>query len=321
MWKKISIYTTPEALEAVAGRLYMLGIEQVEINEDLQGIESYLREASLYWDYAEPRELVGDRPEPFVTAYIADIDENRELIASIAPDIEALKKEELGIDLGSLKMEYDEVDEEDWANNWKAYYKPIEIGERLLVCPSWEKAEDTGRVTLSLDPGMAFGSGSHQTTGMCLEFIEGLDVSGMSVADLGCGSGILSIAALLLGAKSAVAVDIDPIVEDVVRENAELNGIGGEYTVFTGNVLADGEAKERVAAEKYDLVLANIVASVIIPLVPFARQIVGENGLFVTSGIISDREQEVCEALGKNGFEVQYVKHRDDWVAIMARAK
>lgn len=321
MWKKISIYTTPEALEAVAGRLYMLGIEQVEINEDLQGIESYLREASLYWDYAEPRELVGDRPEPFVTAYIADIDENRELIASIAPDMEALKKEELGIDLGSLKMEYDEVDEEDWANNWKAYYKPIEIGERLLVCPSWEKAEDTGRVTLSLDPGMAFGSGSHQTTGMCLEFIEGLDVSGMSVADLGCGSGILSIAALLLGAKSAVAVDIDPIVEDVVRENAELNGIGGEYTVFTGNVLADGEAKERVAAEKYDLVLANIVASVIIPLVPFARQIVGENGLFVTSGIISDREQEVCEALGKNGFEVQCVKHRDDWVAIMARAK
>lgn len=321
MWKKISIYTTPEALEAVAGRLYMLGIEQVEINEDLQGIESYLREASLYWDYAEPRELVGDRPEPFVTAYIADIDENRELIASIAPDIEALKKEELGIDLGSLRMEYDEVDEEDWANNWKAYYKPIEIGERLLVCPSWEKAEDTGRVTLSLDPGMAFGSGSHQTTGMCLEFIEGLDVSGMSVADLGCGSGILSIAALLLGAKSAVAVDIDPIVEDVVRENAELNGIGGEYTVFTGNVLADGEAKERVAAEKYDLVLANIVASVIIPLVPFARQIVGENGLFVTSGIISDREQEVCEALGKNGFEVQSVKHRDDWVAIMARAK
>lgn len=321
MWKKISIYTTPEALEAVAGRLYMLGIEQVEINEDLQGIESYLREASLYWDYAEPRELVGDRPEPFVTAYIADIDENRELIASIAPDIEALKKEELGIDLGSLKMEYDEVDEEDWANNWKAYYKPIEIGERLLVCPSWEKAEDTGRVTLSLDPGMAFGSGSHQTTGMCLEFIEGLDVSGMSVADLGCGSGILSIAALLLGAKRAVAVDIDPIVEDVVRENAELNGIGGEYTVFTGNVLADGEAKERVAAEKYDLVLANIVASVIIPLVPFARQIVGENGLFVTSGIISDREQEVCEALGKNGFEVQCVKHRDDWVAIMARAK
>ena len=321
MWKKISIYTTPEALEAVAGRLYMLGIEQVEINEDLQGIESYLREASLYWDYAEPRELVGDRPEPFVTAYIADIDENRELIASIAPDIEALKKEELEIDLGSLRMEYDEVDEEDWANNWKAYYKPIEIGERLLVCPSWEKAEDTGRVTLSLDPGMAFGSGSHQTTGMCLEFIEGLDVSGMSVADLGCGSGILSIAALLLGAKSAVAVDIDPIVEDVVRENAELNGIGGEYTVFTGNVLADGEAKERVAAEKYDLVLANIVASVIIPLVPFARQIVGENGLFVTSGIISDREQEVCEALGKNGFEVQCVKHRDDWVAIMARAK
>lgn len=321
MWKKISIYTTPEALEAVAGRLYMLGIEQVEINEDLQGIESYLREASLYWDYAEPRELVGDRPEPSVTAYIADIDENRELIASIAPDIEALKKEELGIDLGSLKMEYDEVDEEDWANNWKAYYKPIEIGERLLVCPSWEKAEDTGRVTLSLDPGMAFGSGSHQTTGMCLEFIEGLDVSGMSVADLGCGSGILSIAALLLGAKSAVAVDIDPIVEDVVRENAELNGIGGEYTVFTGNVLADGEAKERVTAEKYDLVLANIVASVIIPLVPFARQIVGENGLFVTSGIISDREQEVCEALGKNGFEVQCVKHRDDWVAIMARAK
>ena len=174
MWKKISIYTTPEALEAVAGRLYMLGIEQVEINEDLQGIESYLREASLYWDYAEPRELVGDRPEPFVTAYIADIDENRELIASIAPDMEALKKEELGIDLGSLRMEYDEVDEEDWANNWKAYYKPIEIGERLLVCPSWEKAEDTGRVTLSLDPGMAFGSGSHQTTGMCLEFIEGI---------------------------------------------------------------------------------------------------------------------------------------------------
>ena len=188
--------------------------------------------------------------------------------------------------------------------------------------PSWEKAEDTGRIVLSLDPGMAFGTGSHHTTRMCLEFLEKTVKAGDDMIDMGCGSGILSIASLLLGAKEAVAVDIDPIAEKIAYENAAMNGIGKDtYTVLVGDVLSDSALQDKLCKKKYDVVAANIVASVIIELSAIVPRLIKKDGVFIMSGIIAERLDEVLGALDKNGFEVLEVKAGDDWRAILARPK
>ena len=229
---------------------------------------------------------------------------------------------DVGIDLGSLNIVVRLTDDEDWENNWKIYYKPLEIGERLLVRPSWEQAEDTNRTVLSLDPGMAFGTGSHHTTRMCLEFLEKTVKDGDDMIDLGCGSGILSIGALLLGAKEALAVDIDPIAEKIAYENAAMNGITPDnYTVLIGDVLSDAELQEKLCAKQYDVVAANIVASVIIELTKLVPRMIKPDGHYIMSGIIGERLDEVLAALDENGFEVLEVRAGDDWRAVMARPK
>ena len=214
------------------------------------------------------------------------------------------------------------TDDEDWENNWKIYYKPLEIGERLLVRPSWEQADDTGRIVLSLDPGMAFGTGSHHTTRMCLEFLEKTVKDGDDMIDLGCGSGILSIGALLLGAKEALAVDIDPIAEKIAYENAAMNDITPDkYTVLIGDVLSDTALQDRLCEKRYDVVAANIVASVIIELTKIVPRMIKPDGVYIMSGIIGERLDEVLAALEENGFEVLEVRAGDDWRAVMARPK
>ena len=210
------------------------------------------------------------------------------------------------------------MSEEDWANNWKAYYKPLEIGERLVVRPSWEAIGDTDRVVLSLDPGMAFGTGTHQTTRLCLEFLERLVKNGDEMLDLGCGSGILSIAGLLLGASHAIAVDIDPIVETIAAENAAMNGIKDEYRIMTGDILSDDGIKREISKQRYDIVTANIVASVIIKLAPQIPALLKDDGVFIASGIILERLDEVKNAFANNGLKVLEVKKLDEWSALTA---
>ena len=219
---------------------------------------------------------------------------------------------------GRLAVELSGIKEEDWANNWKAYYKPLEIGERLVVRPSWEAIGDTDRVVLSLDPGMAFGTGTHQTTRLCLEFLERLVKNGDEMLDLGCGSGILSIAGLLLGASHAIAVDIDPIVETIAAENAAMNGIKDEYRIMTGDILSDDGIKREISKQRYDIVTANIVASVIIKLAPQIPALLKDDGVFIASGIILERLDEVKDALANNGLKVLEVKKLDEWSALTA---
>ena len=219
---------------------------------------------------------------------------------------------------GRLAVELSGIKEEDWANNWKAYYKPLEIGERLVVRPSWETIGDTDRVVLSLDPGMAFGTGTHQTTRLCLEFLERLVKNGDEMLDLGCGSGILSIAGLLLGASHAIAVDIDPIVETIAAENAAMNGIKDEYRIMTGDILSDDGIKREISKQRYDIVTANIVASVIIKLAPQIPALLKDDGVFIASGIILERLDEVKDALANNGLKVLEVKKLDEWSALTA---
>ena len=320
-WMEVTVFTTEQGLDAVCARLDMLGINQVMIAQGRESIEQFLHDTAKYWDYADMDALVASE-EPCVKAYIADVADNRATVKAIEESFEELRGMDVGIDLGSLNIVVRLTDDEDWENNWKIYYKPLEIGERLLVRPSWEQADDTGRIVLSLDPGMAFGTGSHHTTRMCLEFLEKTVKDGDDMIDLGCGSGILSIGALLLGAKEALAVDIDPIAEKIAYENAAMNDITPDkYTVLIGDVLSDTALQDRLCEKRYDVVAANIVASVIIELTKIVPRMIKPDGVYIMSGIIGERLDEVLAALEENGFEVLEVRAGDDWRAVMARPK
>lgn len=319
-WIEMTVFTTEQGLDAVAARFDMLGIQQVVIEQGKESIEAFLKETAKYWDYADTDELVAGE-EPCVKAYLADAGENMELVHAAEASFDELRKMDVGIDLGSLRFVVRMTDEEDWANNWKIYYKPLKIGERLLVRPSWESLSDAeGRTVLSLDPGMAFGTGSHHTTRMCLQYLEKTVKEGDMLLDLGCGSGILSIAGVLLGAKSALAVDIDPIAEKIAYENAEINGVlRDRYEVRIGDVLTDVALRAGLAAQQYEVVTANIVASVIIALLPIVPPLLKEGGAFITSGIIRDRLDEVKEAILANGLTIESEDISEEWCAILAR--
>ena len=317
-WTEITVFTTEEGLDAVCGRLSMLGIDQVQIEQGRESIEQFLNDTAKYWDFANLDELV-TCDEPCVKAYIADVADNANLIEDIRSSFDELKGMKLGLDFGSLRVVVRQTDEEDWANNWKVYYKPLAIGSRLLVCPSWDQAEPNGRVMLSLDPGMAFGTGGHHTTRMCLEYLEQRVKAGDEMLDLGCGSGILSIASILLGARHATGVDIDPLAEKIAGENASLNGIDSQlYTVLAGDVITDNALVSRLAEKKYDVIAANIVADVIIALCPLVPKLLNSNGCFIVSGIIEERLADVLSALAQNGFTAVDIMAGEDWRAILA---
>ena len=216
-----------------------------------------------------------------------------------------------------LLLTMEGVEDADWENNWKQFYKPMEIGDRLIVIPDWEEADPQGRVALRLNPGLTFGTGSHATTRLCLQALEKLVRPGMSVLDLGCGSGILSIAALLLGADRAYACDIDEKAVDVAYENAALNGVGRDrYTVRAGDVLSD-QGLRRDMGGGWDIVVANIVADVIIALAPAALDLMKPGGAFLCSGIIDQRADEVREALEAQGFTIREANASEGWYSFL----
>jgi ribosomal protein L11 methyltransferase len=318
-WIEITVNTTEEGTEIVLARFDMLGIQQVSIVQGYNEIDALLRSAEKYWDYAEEAAL---NKQPAVQAYISDLPENEGVVDAVKASIEELKsmREEIGLDLGTLEVFVRKVDEEDWANNWKAYFKPINVGKRLLVCPTWEEIpEDNERAVLKIDPGMAFGTGTHHTTRMCLELLERELVPGCRVADLGCGSGILSIAASLLGADAAYAIDIDPVAAKVAAENAELNGVDmNKYTIRIGDILSDEGFRNEIAEQKFDIVLANIVANVIIAFAPVIPSLLKPEGKLIASGIIDERLDEVIDALEAYGLAVKEIRIGEDWRAVLA---
>lgn len=321
-WKEITVLTTEEGIEIVLARFDILGIQQVNIVQGGEEIDKLLHSAEKYWDYAEEAAL---NKQPAVQAYISDVPENDGIINEIRESIKELKamEPELGMDLGTLEVKVKDVDEEDWANNWKAYFKPVNVGEKLLICPTWEEVPvDNHRAVLRIDPGMAFGTGTHQTTRMCLELLEKNIKNGNMVADLGCGSGILSIAAALMGAGKTYAIDIDPVAARVAAENAELNGVDmSGYEIRIGDILSDKDFRNDVSKQKYDIVLANIVANVIIAFAPVIPSLLKDDGVLIASGIIDDRLDEVLSELNKNGLEILEVRSGADWRAVLARKK
>ena len=304
-WIEAAVAAKSSEIEGLCARLETLGVEGMSI-EDEEDFQNFLENNRKYWDYVDDalsRRFAGLSRVKF---YLQDDAEGNAMLARIRA---ALTEE--------ITVSY--LEDEDWANSWKAYYEPLPIGEKLMVVPEWMDAELNGRTVLRLDPGIAFGTGSHATTRMCLEALEDYAGNGKTALDLGCGSGILGIAALLLGCGSVTGCDIDPKSPDAARMNAGLNGIGEKnYHVCAGDVLSD-EGMRRYLGTGYDIVLANIVADVIIPLSAFVRRFMAENGVFICSGIIDDRAAEVEKTLIANGFVVLRHLHEEEWHAFVCK--
>lgn len=319
-WIKVTVYTTTSGIEPVSGRLMQLGITGLAIEDETE-FNDFLEETKDCWDYVDDDLIQYMSGETRVIAYVSDDLSGRELLTGIRGSIAELAELDADKSFGRLEVEIEGTRTEDWANAWKKYFHTMEIGEKLIIKPEWEEIKETGdRVVFNINPGMSFGTGSHQTTQLCLEQLEKYITPGCRMLDLGCGSGILSVVSLLLGANEAVAVDIDPNCVDTAYENAGMNGIGRDiYTVISGNVVADDDVKAVISKNKYEVVAANIVADVIIALAPTAREYMKEGGVFITSGIIDGRQDEVKSVLEDAGFEIADMQCRKDWWSIVCK--
>lgn len=315
-WLELKIDTAPAGIDPVTEMLTEHGVTGVII-DDQRDFQDFMAHNQAYWDYVD-EDLVKEKENLCrVTFYVENSPAGYGTIAAIRMAMHAMKQKHP--EYAPLLLTMENVKDEDWENNWKQFYKPMEIGERLLVIPAWEKAEAKGRVTLTLNPGLTFGTGSHATTRLCLTALESRIHGGERVLDLGCGSGILSIAALRLGAGSAFACDIDEKCIDVAYENAALNGIGKkQLTVRQGDATKEGALRDAIGTG-YDVVVANIVADVIISLAPQVRHFLKEDGWFLTSGIIDDRADEAAAALTAAGWNIVESCTSEGWYCYICR--
>ncbi len=317
-WIKVTITTTAEGIDPISGRLLDLGITGIEI-ADKDEFKEFLEANRKYWDYVdEELERLMDA-DTIITLYLSDGAAGLEQLAAVKSSMDELRQLDTEKIYGTLQVATENVKDEDWSEIWKQYFHPIPVGEKVLICPVWEQTNNTdGRTVFTVNPGMSFGTGSHPSTRFCIEEIEKHLQKDDTVLDLGCGSGILSIIALLLGAKDAIAIDIDPNAVDVAYSNLSLNQLSKEnYHAFAGDILTDINLRNDLG--KYDLVIANIVADVIIGLSGFVRQFMKEDGTFICSGIILERLDEVVSALESAGLTVQEIRKDTDWAAITCK--
>ena len=317
---EVTIQTASAGIELVANALTAGGFDSLVV-EDQAEYENFLEDNRAYWDYIDEEFQAELQGLSRIKLYL-EVDGNEEKqLGKLQKVLESLKKRTKK-NLGSLEISSQLLPETNWEESWKDNYPPQPIGEKLIVVPCWNP-EANGRIPVILDPGLTFGTGAHPSTQMCMEFMEELVERGMDVIDLGSGSGILSIAALRLGAKTAVGVDIDPKAEDIARENAAYNDFGVDrFDAVTGNVTEDHELMARLSGKHYDLVFVNIVADVIIGLAPVLKHFMDENTRVICSGILDVREAEVHEALTANGLAILATKSKEDWRSLVAgRAK
>ena len=306
-WLEITIDTAAEKIDSVVTVLTAKGFSDLVI-EDQEEFETFLEENRAYWDYIDEELQEKLQGLSHIKLYLEDTDKaGMERLEKVASELK-------------LPMTVAPLAEVDWEESWKDNYPPQEVGEKIVVLPYWLAEEETDRVKVILDPGLTFGTGAHPSTQMVMEKMEEVVRPGFKCLDLGSGSGILSIAALRLGAESAIGIDIDPKAEDIARENAAYNGFAApQFTALTGNVTEDKELMEKLAADEYDLVLVNIVADVIIGLSPVLPNFLTGKSTLICSGILDVRLEEVCAALEKAGLTVTAVKAKEDWRSVTAR--
>lgn len=311
-WTEVLIKVDPQAVEAVTDILYGLGAQGVAIDEPVD-VER-LREDELYWDYIDEKLLENDTEETKIMAYFSEEETNLpEKIAVIKEKIRNLT--EFGLSIGSGTVELSNVNQEDWESAWKQYFKPVHVTDRIVVKPEWEEySPQEGEIVIEIDPGMAFGTGTHETTSMCINQIEKNLKAGDRVIDIGSGSGILSMAAVLLGAEKATGVDLDPVAVRVALENVELNNLQDKIEILHGN-LTD------VIREKADIVVANIMADIILMLLEDVREFIKDDGLFISSGIIQEKRAAVEARLLEKNFSIVEVETKGEWCAITAQKK
>ena len=313
-WKQFRLKTTTQAEDIVSSMLADLGIEGVQIEDKIPLTEQDKEQMFV--------DILPDIPDDDGTAYLTFYLDEEEDVAPVLMNVrKELEDMRAFLDVGECTIEESETEDVDWVNNWKQYFHQFYIDD-ILVIPSWEnvKPEDSDKMVIHIDPGTAFGTGMHETTQLCIRALKKYVTSETEILDVGCGSGILGMLALKFGAKHSLGTDLDPCGIDATHENMEVNGIRkDQYEVMIGNIIDDTAVQDAVGYEKYDIVAANILADVLVPLTPVIIHQMKPGAVYITSGIIEDKENVVVEAVKAAGLEVLEVNHQGEWVSVVAR--
>ena len=313
-WNQFRLKTTTEAEDIVSSMLADLGIEGVQIEDKIPLTQSDKEQMFV--------DILPDIPEDdgcaYLTFYLDEDVDKQEMLLKVRQELEEMRSY---LNVGECTIEESQTEDVDWVNNWKQYFHQFYIDD-ILVIPSWEnvEAKDSDKMVIHIDPGTAFGTGMHETTQLCIRQLKKYVTEDTEILDVGCGSGILGMLALKFGAKHSVGTDLDPCAIDATYENMDNNGISrDQYEVMIGNILDDKAVQDKVGYEKYDIVAANILADVLVPLTPVIIHQMKKGGIYITSGIIEDKEDVVVEAVKEAGLEVLEVNHQGEWVSVTAR--
>ena len=313
-WNQFRLKTTTEAEDIVSSMLADLGIEGVQIEDKIPLTQSDKEQMFV--------DILPDIPEDdgcaYLTFYLDEDVDKQELLLKVRQELEEMRSY---LNVGECTIEESQTEDVDWVNNWKQYFHQFYIDD-ILVIPSWEnvEAKDSDKMVIHIDPGTAFGTGMHETTQLCIRQLKKYVTEDTEILDVGCGSGILGMLALKFGAKHSVGTDLDPCAIDATYENMDNNGISrDQYEVMIGNIIDDKAVQDKVGYEKYDIVAANILADVLVPLTPVIIHQIKKGGIYITSGIIEDKEDVVVKAVKEAGLEVLEVNHQGEWVSVTAR--
>lgn len=313
-WNQFRLKTTTEAEDIVSSMLADLGIEGVQIEDKIPLTQSDKEQMFV--------DILPDMPEDdgcaYLTFYLDEEVDKHEMLLKVRQELEEMRSY---LNVGDCTIEESKTEDVDWVNNWKQYFHQFYIDD-ILVIPSWEnvEAKDSDKMVIHIDPGTAFGTGMHETTQLCIRQLKKYVTEDTEILDVGCGSGILGMLALKFGAKHSVGTDLDPCAIDATYENMDNNGISrDQYEVMIGNIIDDKEVQDKVGYEKYDIVVANILADVLVPLTPVILNQMKKGGIYITSGIIDDKEETVVNAVKAAGLEVLEVTHQGEWVSVTAR--
>jgi ribosomal protein L11 methyltransferase len=317
-WTKIEVSATPFGAEIVTGVLLDCGVVGAEIINAQERVR-HLAETAHLWDYADDNLLEVLSDDVYVVFYVTKDADGGKILEDVTRRLSRIKNEFAG--LGALEIKSQATNDEAWLNEWKKHFKPLSVG-KIVIVPEWETYENTdGEIIFTIDPGSAFGTGQHQTTRLCIFELQEFLQNGDRLLDIGCGSGILSIIGLLLGADAVLACDIDPAgAIAATKKNAELNPVDlNRLQIFSGDALSCDTLRSKICANKYEVIVANIVADVIVELLPFVRGLLSPGGVFIASGIIDEREAEVLAAFRKNKFDILKNSREEGWCCIVGK--